>query len=75
MIDFRPEMFADDSSGDARLFYVAATRARKKLVAINTMSADKCRVALKLRGKTEPPNDRQAMKFLAREMKMECFFV
>ena len=75
LIDFKPEMFADDSAGDARLFYVAATRARKKLVAINTMSADKCRAALKLRGKTEPPNDRQAMKFLAREMKMECFFV
>lgn len=75
LIDFKPEMFADDSSGDARLFYVAATRARKKLVAINTMSADKCRAALKLRGKTEPPNDRQAMKFLAREMKMECYFV
>ena len=75
LIDFKPEMFADDSSGDARLFYVAATRARKKLVAINTMSADKCRAALKLRGRTEPPNDKQAMKFLAREMKMECLFV
>lgn len=74
LIDFKPEMFADDSSGDARLFYVVATRARKKLVAINTMSADKCRAALKLRGKTEPPNDKQAMKLLAREMKMECNF-
>ena len=75
LIDFRPEMFAHADSGDARLFYVAATRAKKRLVAINAMSADSCRDALRLRGKPPASNDKQAMKVLAHEMKMEAEFI